>query len=326
MLKTEGKSQKIFEKKSLKNQALDFIMAGVGCNCLVALSESGVLERLVQTDGMREQELEVYDNPIALKSALVTLEKCGVVEKIAKIFKITKFGRTLAEYIGLITIFFDGYANLVANQSRILKKKIKAPEKLVRWPVISKSSVRIAEKAVNPILIEEVDKLGFSGTICDLGCGHGATLTRVCKRTGNPGLGFEGNSKTVFQARRKIRDNIAIEVADITKLRGMWEDVVVLMQAFVFHDFVPESECISILDSYLDNFPNLKCFFYVDIVAPCSTHDGLYPGFDYVHGLLGIPTRTYEETLEIFEQSKFKMVKEIPIPDLPNTFLWVLSP
>ena len=69
-----------------------------------------------------------------------------------------------------------------------------------------------------------------------------------------------------------------------------------------------------------------KYFFYVDIVTPSQSQNGFFPGFDYVHGLLGIPIRTYEETLKMFDRLNYTMVKEICIPDLPNTFLWILSP
>jgi hypothetical protein len=30
--------------------------------------------------------------------------------------------------------------------------------------------------------------------------------------------------------------------------------------------------------------------------------------------------------LEVFNQANYNVIKEVPIPDLPNTFLWILSP
>ncbi len=293
-------------EKTFKEEALDFIRAGVGCNCMVALCEAGILEKL--TEKVTEQEIQNYSNPLCIQSALVTLEKCKIVEKNLDGFKLTRLGRALSEYIGLITIFFDGYGMLVAQQATIVNNSISNLDKSVKWPIVSKSSIQISEKT--------------------LGCGHGVMLSKLCKITGNPGLGFEGNVKTVTEAKMNIAHdlNIQIEVADIRSLQGEWKDVVFLMQAFVFHDITPTNTCIHIMNSYLNNFPNLKYFFYIDMLTPSQTKNGFLPGFDYVHGLLGIPTRTYEETMSMFEQSNYSIFKEVQITDLPNTFLWILCP
>lgn len=61
-------------------------------------------------------------------------------------------------------------------------------------------------------------------------------------------------------------------------------------------------------------------------VSPSPSNNQILPGFDYVHALLGIPTRTYEETISMFKKSAFFIEKELAIPELPNTFLWILSP
>ena len=324
LLKQKKKSN---THQNLKNEALNFITIGIGCNCLVALSEAGVLAKLLENRLITAKSIAHLENPTSIKSALVTLEKCNVVKCSAGSFKITHFGRILAEYIGLIKIFFDGYSGLVANQSSIVKKKMSGLAKLVNWPAVSESSIWISEKTVIPALFNEFKNLQFSGTICDLGCGHGVTLSKVCTKFGKSGLGFESNHQTVSQARKQLRNNhIAIERADVTNLKGVWEDIVILMQCLVFHDFNPSKSCVKIINSYLDNFPNLKYFFYVDMVAPSNAKDEILPGFDYVHGLLGVSPRTYEETIQMFEQSKYNLVKEVPIKDLPNTYLWLLSP
>lgn len=310
----------------LKKQALDFISAGVGCNCLIALHEAGVLEELLKNGYINAAEIENYGNAICLRSALVTLERCKILTKNGNNFEITPFGRTLLEYLGLITIFFDGYMMLISHQAQIAKNKKINHDKLINWPAIAKSSTYISEKMVTPIIIQELSKLRISGTICDLGCGCGTMLSKICESTRNSGLGFESASQTVKEANQYCSSNVTIEVEDITAIQGIWEDVVVLIQAFVFHDFYPKDACTSLMDSYLNNFPNLRYFLYIDIVSPSKASNQLFPGFDYVHGLLGAPTRTYEETLDMLFQSNYKILKEVTIPFLPNTFLWILSP
>ena len=70
----------------------------------------------------------------------------------------------------------------------------------------------------------------------------------------------------------------------------------------------------------------MKYFFFIDTVAPSEANDSILPGFDYVHGLQGLMMRTYEETLLLFDRSSYSLCKEIPIPNMPNTYLWILSP
>ena len=309
------------------NIVMDFITIGVGCNCLVSLYEAGVWNKIIKHDYIADWQIEKYKNSICIKSALVTLEKCDVVKRSECGFEITEFGKVLSEYLGLVTIFFDGYGNLIAKQSQISKGKIKNQMRLIKGNVVSRASVLISEKMTESLILKEFNALKLSGTICDLGCGYAATLSKICKETGNPGLGIDSEAKVVRKAKKRFENtNITVELGDISKLQGAWEDVVILMQCHVFHDFTPEQKCIDIMNSYMDNFPNMKCFFYVDIVSPSDTHNRILPGFDYVHGLLGIQTRTYEETVQMFKRSNYNVIKEISFPDMPNTFLWLLVP
>ncbi len=226
-------------------------------------------------------------------------------------------------------MLFDGYSGLMSQQSSISKnsKNYDFPT-LLNGEAIAESSIRFGEKTVDPFLLKEFSKLKFSGTICDLGCVLCTRLSKICKLTNHPGLGFDNIPEVIEDAINASVDDklISCECHDIKKLEGIWEDVVVLMQCFVFHDFVPEIRCKGVIDSYLNNFPNLKNFFYVDIVAPSQSQQDMMPGFDYVHGLMKIKTRTYEETIQMFKDSRFEVTKETPIRGLPNTFLWILSP
>lgn len=271
---------------------------------------------------------EFCTNHVAANSALVTLEKTGVVEKSLDEFRLTDLGYALGDYIGLITMLFDGYGSLVSEQKKIAKNQIKAPFKLLRIDAITESSIQFGKNTVDPLVSMIFSRIQTKGTICDLGCGLGTRLAWLCQDTGNPGLGIENDENTVHAARRKFKKEKAIsfEKGDIAKLDGVWEDVTVVMQYFVFHDFVKQKECGSILNSYIKNFPNLKCFIYVDVVAPSDTKNQIMPGYDYVHGLLGISTPTYEDTIKLFEQSDYSIIEELAVPDLPNTFAWLLAP
>lgn len=314
------------ESHLLKCKALNYISAGVGCNCLVALHETGLLEALINKGQIAFNELDDFGDPLCLQSALLTLEKNEIVKKDGESFIISDFGKILCEYLGLITIFFDGYAKLIVQQGKIARKKLKNKKNLINGTSVSKASTLITDKMIDPIIIREIMETKLTGTICDLGCGYATMLSKICKQTKNHGLGFDSEPKVVKEARKRLRKtNILVELGDISKLRGIWEEVVILIQCHVFHDFTPNEKCIGIMNSYLDNFPNLKYFFYMDSVGPSLTHNKLFPGFDYVHGLLGIPVRSYEETIQMFSYSKYNIIKEVSL-ELPNTFLWLLSP
>ena len=325
--------EKFLKTKKLnpaKKRALNFITAGIGCNCLVTLFETGILDILLNKLYLSDLEINKNKHSACIKSALLTLEKCQVVKLYSKkYFKITKFGRALSEYLGLITMLFDGYGDLMAKQSKIVNKKIRNPEKLINGPSVSKSAVLLSQNLIDPILLNEIKNVNFAGTICDLGCGYARMLTKACEVTGNSGLGFDSEYIVIEQIKKKLGDkqsSISVELGDISNLIGTWDHVDVLMQCHVFHDFNPMENAVNILRSYLSNFPNLKYFFFIDTVSPSEKNNNILPGFDYIHGLQGMLMRTYDETLILFNLSNYEIFKEIPIPDMPNTFMWILIP
>lgn len=318
-------------KKMLKSEAIQFINIGVACNCLVLLKEMRLLDFMLNGNSIDHTMLidpEFCPNYTAAYAALVTLEKTKLIERSFGRFCLTDLGYALSEYIGLINILFDGYGQLMASQKKIAKNQIKKSSRLIRFDSILKSSIHFGQHTIDPLAIKLLEHLKVKGTLCDLACGLGTRLTWLCKMSKNPGLGFESNSKAVETAKKKFQKekNLSFEKAEHVRLEGVWEDVTVAMQYCVFHNFIKQRECAPILNSYLDNFPNLKYFIYVDIVAPSHTKNQMMPGYDYIHGLLGITTPTYEDMMHLFEQSKYAILEEIPIPDLPNTFVWLLCP
>ncbi len=141
------KKLKPFNKESIFNgNAIDFISAGVGCNCLVVLHQTGILDLLLDRGYLNSKEINDYNNPICIESVLATLRKCGILEIKNKKFIITRFGVKIAKYIGLITMVFDGYGDLISNQREIATAPFLRPEKLIRGSVVSRSAVQLAKK------------------------------------------------------------------------------------------------------------------------------------------------------------------------------------
>lgn len=319
--------QKTLNKSNYdKAQALDFVLSGIGCNCLLTLSQTGILDTLLQDKSLHIHDIQNCKHPALLKSVILTLIGCSILYFNDAEIKITEFGIEVAKYLGLVSMLFDGYGNLMANQNQIINNHQKKPEKLIRGAAVSKAATSLANNFFNPIVINEFLSLKFKGTICDLGCGYGEMLSKICSATGNPGLGFDSEPSVIRLAKIQLKGtSVDVEQGDISKLKGVWEDIVCLMQCHVFHDFTPNEACIELMNSYLINFPNLKYFIFIDTVTPTFENPSLLPGFDYVHGLLSIQTRTYKETLDMFSHTNYNLLKEVPVPGLPSTFLWVLS-
>jgi cyclopropane fatty-acyl-phospholipid synthase-like methyltransferase len=172
-----------------------------------------------------------------------------------------------------------------------------------------------------------IQKLKPKGTICDLGCGTGHKLMKICQATRRPGLGIDiDNDAFVSDKSLSVGGtNISLELGDVAKLDGVWEDIDIVLQSFVAHGFFPDDRYVSILASYQNNFPHMKYFVIVDIVSPDDSLESFMPGYDYVHGLLGLETRSHERTVKLFTNAGYEIAKQVSVPSLPNTFIWILK-
>ena len=285
---------------------------------------------LLKDQGFELHRFSNTNNYPLLKSIINTLLSSDLLEKRNNLYFFTTLGNDLFTHFSLIQMFFEGYGNMIAHQVEICKNKIEDPYSLANPHAIADASVLFSKDDVSLISKEFFEKYKPIGTICDLGCGNGQKLLDFQRHFGNPALGIEYSQKVVDESQKKLKNhphyNIQIEQGDITDIKGVWEDVTVIMQHYVFHDFVPSDVWSALLSRLKYNFPNLKYFVYLDIVAPCDDNPINMPGFDYVHGLLGKEMRNYRETLQMFENSGFKVLDEHPIESLPCTYLWILAP
>ena len=328
LAKLEESSDNIVQSKPAQG-ALDFISAGVGCFALTLIHSVGIVTSLLKRGYFSEDELKNYKkfkNLLAIRAALLSLCLCNILTKKEEKYFLTHLGTQLVDHIGLVTMVFDGYGKLMANGVPIAFNKIKKPEKYLKGSAIALSSIQFGEK-IDPVMTEVIKKLRLKGTICDVGCGSADRLLRLCKETSLPGLGLDSCQEAVAIARKaaKVHQNINIEYGNALNLEGIWEDVQLLMQCFMTHDIFPDDQFIESLSSYRKNFPNLKYFLIIDIVAPEDSFASHMPAYDYVHGLLGIETRKHERFTSLFLKAGYKIVEEVSI-DMPNTYLWVLKP
>lgn len=299
---------------------LQFISSSIGCFALSFLARRDLLQKIVNRQ-LEESSLKVYEDRIAIRSAIHTLMQSKVIHREIRPYTLTPLGKSVVDHISLIQMLLGGYGNLMVRS---------IVEKPTRFPIhdteVAKASVPFGKNSIDPIVLEELSFLCPNKIICDLGCGIPNRLIEFCTRFGTKGLGLDCSKKTLNIGKKLIKRhlNITLEREDITNLQKIWPSVDILMQYFVLHDITPASKCISVLNGYRHHFPNFRYFVYIDIVFSPDDSDHM-PGFDYVHGLQNIQTRTYEETIDLFNKASLTIYKERRIDTLPNTYLWILS-
>lgn len=299
---------------------LQFISHSMGCFALSFLATKNILDKIAR-EQIEEHSFETHRDRVAIRSAIHTLMQCKLIDRGKRPYQLTPLGKSVMSHISLIQMLLGGYGNL------LVRSIVEKPSRFsIHDAEIAKSSVPFGENSIDPVVLEEIPLLQPSKTICDLGCGIPTRLIDFCAKFGVLGLGIDCSKKTLAIGKKIIKNqpNITLERGDITKLEKIWPDVDILMQYFVLHDITPESKCISVLKDYQIHFPNFRYFIYIDIVfSPDGEH---MPGFDYVHGLQNIQTRSYEETMELFKEASLNVHKERKIEKLPSTYLWILTP
>ncbi|MBS3905256.1 MAG: methyltransferase domain-containing protein [Simkania sp.] len=307
---------------------LIFISSNIACCAFSILYKFGVIKSIIESKEITEEFIASSSHPDLIKTSLQTLKNYQILKKSGSLYKLSKLGREIYKNVGTIELIHDGYGLLLANYLNIYKNRSLHPESLINGRSIASASIAIAEQGVDPVVFNELKKLSIQGTICDLGCGSAASLLKICKKTGLKGLGIELNDDALKLARESLGKKSPVKLikGDIAKVTGKYEDVEVLMHCFAMHDITPGKQCIRVLKSYLEHFPNMRYFFYIDSVAHTEKELSFLPGFDFIHALLGIPVRTYDETLSLFKNSGYQILKEKALKQIPNSYLWILKP
>ena len=128
--------------------ALNFVSIGVGCFALTLVQSVGIVTSLVESGYFSEDELKnkkKFKNLPAIRAALLSLCLCNVLVKKGAKYFLTPLGIQLADHIGLVTMVFDGYGELMAKGVPIAFDKVKKPEKYLKGAAIALSSLQVGE-------------------------------------------------------------------------------------------------------------------------------------------------------------------------------------
>lgn len=319
-----------YTKSNLETSLIP-IKHAIACNSLVFLYYSSVWSELETFNMILDTSVGGKDQSEGLTSAINSLVDANFLSRDTAGYRLTHEGKALIDNIGLILMLFDGYAPLISKQSDIAQDKTNAIDyqSLQNGKAIANASILFGSIMLDPIVKKEVRKLSFEGILCDLGCGACTRLIDICKSLKVPGLGIEACLDVVLNAEEELYESkntlVKCQHGDILSLKTTWPEVSVLMQFFVFHDLIHKENGAFLLRNIINSFPNLKYFVYVDIVRPSGSHPNPMPGYDYIHGLMNVKTRTYDETNNLFQEANLVVYKEIEVEGMPNTFIWILS-
>lgn len=316
--------------KVLTPRALSFIETGIACNAITLLDLSGLAEVLIIKGCLETKDLSNFEfrQKVIIEAAIKTLCHVGILSKKDKIYLLSDLGYEICNSIPLINMLFLGYRRLFSKQYEIFKG--------TEYPNYSDLDCKAIAKGCSglPISDLEIQIHNFikevlpQGTVCDLGCGSGNRLLSLHKSLGVRCLGIDQSAEAIAEANQSITENVLVEfiVADVLKLNRVWEDVSILMQCFMTHDISPKQNFLETMESYKIAFPNMKYFLILDVFSSDEINKEFAPGFDYIHGLQGIPTKNYNETIGLFIEADFRIKLNCRSKIFPNTCLWILEP
>lgn len=307
---------------------LDFLSKGLACHALCLLEYAGVLDILMINGTINEKELNSFKNPSLIRSALVTLTSAEAISFNKNSYHLTPLGRNLGRNIGAIFLPLVGYRHLFAKQFELIDDPSGWEASDIDFNSVAASSIDFGQNDLDPTVLQVIQQIKPKGTICDLGCGTAEKLAGICEELNIKGLGIERDPVVIQASRKFTNGNPSVEVvqADITNLNGIWEDVNVAIMNMVFHDITPSSSCVEFLQSLRTHFPRLQRLLVADMVSMSEDSPSIMPGFDYVHGLQGMTPRNYQETMQTFVDAGYSVINETTVPNMPNTFVWVVSP
>lgn len=307
--------------------------AGVACHSIIAASRINLLEKLNETDITIEQVREQHPqmDPVILEGILRSLCYAEVVKKKGNIYCLTALGKEVLRDLPSYILWFDGYASLLSKQGSISEGVDTFTYQDIDPVIVADNSALIGKQSADMYLLDALESLNPKHPICDLGCGNGSRIIKICETFSVDGYGFDISKKAIQEAIKKAESHkdhtFHFFNHDVTNIEGQWLDVDIIMQTFMTHHIVPDERCADVFVSYKNNFPNMRYLIILDVVT--SENEALSPtmfapGFDYIHRLQGLLPRTRPQMMKTFASANYRLHKEIKLA-LPNGYLWILE-
>ncbi len=301
-------------------------------SAISAADELGLIEQLKQ-----EQTIEIntfcqennlhHPSVEAIISALCCFDICQLNDN----NHIVQQGSLFAEAYhnkGYFLWLIRGYGYLLQNLASIAKNENRFHDFINRdGKYIALAGRDYGQKFVDSYFEELLEEFPYHFVV-DLGCGSGAKLINIAKKSpAVRGIGIDINSGAVETARiavdnAELQARVKIIEGDISKLENQpdFNEVDVVFSFFNGHDVWPRNNCLKFLQNLHLAFPNVKRFLLCDTYRSDTIPSENVPiftlGFEFTHGIMGQYIPSLTEWLELFVDSGWECVehREIGIP------------
>ncbi|WP_229403253.1 class I SAM-dependent methyltransferase [Micromonospora okii] len=313
-------------------QLAPLFTGAVAAHAIVVADDLGLFSALSKGP-LRESSLNEQPwlhSRVRTRGVLHALHRAGLVQRRGSSFVLSELGSELQPHVPIFKLWFGGYASVLAQHVAGTPDSVT----LARGDVVAESSSRIGAQHLDETILQIVEDLEPQGAICDIGCGSATRLLSMCKRTRQPGVGFDISPAAVRTAQNTVRDARALDIdlhvmqGDATALRHPHPAVDIVTQAFMTHHIAPDDYCAAVLRSYRVTFPNARYLVIFDTVMPPPSTEGpelFGPGFDYVHALQGMEPRSREAVRGLVRDAGYRCVREVELT-IPHSYAWVMQP
>lgn len=320
----------------------------IGSCTIAALQHLGLLDRLASNRGLTLDEM--YEDTggaeapgasrgriralveAALRLGLLDLDKGGMLH-------LSHLGQDVRQEVGFFVWAVNGYGEFFNSLSEIVHEPTPNWAKYRNGAMVALGSDLCNEHLMQPILDEILESISFK-KIADLGCGNAGRLINACSKfQGIKGVGADINQDAILMARdlvqmKNLSDRISLHQVDVfKKIRDenteSFSDVDVVMSFMMLHDLFNMDEPSTIISQIRNAFPNARRFIFADTVRtggfdeprPASIFG---PGFELVHGVMGIKTFPLKTYIDAFEGAGLRIERSAPF-GAPSTYIFLLS-
>jgi len=233
------------------DEALPYIRGYTTCECLWALLETGVLDRLLESEEIALEALarEAGLDSRLLEAVLMYLDGTGLVRVDGGRVRATaKLRRLMAEPRGFFELTY-AYAPVFARLTDLLAGRARYPDDVSRLgKYVGRGSGQLCRTLPYPVLADMLRRRG-ARKVLDLGCGDLAFLFYVCEALPQVRcVGVDIDPPTVAYAREVLAgspwaDRIEVREADMFDLAEVAEahpDIDAITAVDTYHEYLSD--------------------------------------------------------------------------------------
>ena len=191
------------------------------------------------TEVREEKDILMHysDRPAAIDAILNALHTGGIIMRDKKKCQLLIELDEIKNKLPIFKLWFHAYRELLSQQAEVVNNVNKTIP--YDGANVAKYSAQIGSIYIDPYLDSLLEGLPLTGKICDMGCGSGVRLLRICEKYGLKGLGVDIDSDAIDVALQNKKKNNCNDVdfscQDVTKIQESDSDIESLLFTFFTH-------------------------------------------------------------------------------------------